>query len=133
MDRDRKEFRTTGVHIWCFSNRTWLLYLRELPANEVGLASSIRVAAGESEVVLHRGRQENGRELWLAPAGAEFLRNATAVASLMVTEAIVPGNAQHGSPAIKLSTTGLTKLLEILLKECGGSKSSDITGGERKP
>jgi hypothetical protein len=133
QDGGRGEYQTSGVHIRCFNGRTWLLYFRELLANEVGIVASVRIVAGESEVVLvYQGTGDGGRELWSIPVASDFLRIATLASSVVITKTILARNAPGGPQAISVSTAGLTKLMETLLKECGESKSSDITGGQHK-
>lgn len=124
-------FRTSGLQIWCFDSRVWVIYLRDLPSGQRGAMSSIRIAAGGNELPLHYGQEMGGRELWLAPASSDFLRAATAASSVLVIETVAPGSARHGTDFLKLSTTGLTKPLESLQKECPHPKPPSRAGSER--
>jgi hypothetical protein len=54
IDPDRKEHRAAGVRFWCFQQRIWLVYQRE-SSGETESPGRVRVAAGGSELILHRG------------------------------------------------------------------------------
>lgn len=143
-----KEYRTGTVRLWCVGGAFGiaLAYQRELPANEIGGASVIRVTAGDSELVLKRdeataasGRRSTsaaleilskfavkvsepppGSERWSTSAGRDFLRYATVAPSIVITEDPVPQGSGPGlSRAVKLSTNGLSKVLEAFQKRCG--------------
>lgn len=143
-----KGYRTSTVRLWCVGGAfgVALAYQRELPANEIGGASVIRVAAGDGELVLKSdettaasGRRSAGAaqeilskfavkvsepppgsERWSTSAGRDFLRYATAAPSVVITEDPVPQGSGLGlARAVKLSTNGLSKVLEAFQKRCG--------------
>jgi hypothetical protein len=125
---DGKEYRTSNVRLWCLGAGfgMWFVYRRELSLNEIGVATAIRVAAGDGEIVLGREAIVVGREAKggsgqrSARANWEFLQNAIAVSSIVITETFTPqDNAEGWSREVKLSINGLSKALEQLRKDCG--------------
>jgi hypothetical protein len=149
-----REQRTSSIRMWCIGGGMgiWLVYQRELPSNEIGTAAVIRLAADDSEYVLKDGRgtagsaqrstsiaQEvlrqfvvsvrapsYGREERSASASLEFLRNAIAAPSIVITESLTPqADGSSSSRVVKFSTNGLSKALEPLQKNCGEAKLQD--------
>jgi hypothetical protein len=124
---DSKDYFTDTVRMQCIGPGfgVGFLYRRELPSNETGSAAAVRVAAGDSEIVL--GREVKGERS--AIANREFLQNAMAVPSIVITESFAQqGSAEALSRVIKLSTNGLSKPLEAVLKSCEGSNFLNGTG-----
>jgi hypothetical protein len=118
---DGKEYRTSRVRMACVrgGSRVAFEYWRELASNEVGVATAVRVTAGESELMLGDGGPIGREDVRSALTGAVFLRNAMASPSIVVVEAFTPTDAPGWSREVKLSTAGFSKALEGLLKECG--------------
>jgi hypothetical protein len=117
---DDKEYRTSSVRLWCVGAglKVWFVYRRDAPSNEIGAATVIRVAAGNKELVL--GPETKGASERSTIANWEFLQNAMAVPSIMITEASMSqGDVEGRSHVIKLSTNGLSKVLGQLQKGCG--------------
>lgn len=117
---DDKEYRTSSVRLWCVGAglKVWFVYRRDAPSNEIGAATVIRVAAGNKEFVL--GPETKGASERSTIANWEFLQNAIAVPSIVITEASTSqGDVEGRSHVINLSTNGLSKVLGQLQKDCG--------------
>jgi hypothetical protein len=113
------EYRTSMLQLTCVGGgpAIALLYQRELSANEIGVPTIVRVAAGEGELVLGyatAGTTEHRSVM----TSWEFLRNESAVPSIVVTETFTPPEAPGWSHVIKVSTNGLWKAAEELQKTC---------------
>jgi hypothetical protein len=162
-----REHRTSTIHLWCTGSGYGLsfAYRREIPEKE-DAPPVIRVAAGESEYVLKDARTRTsrapnwskaqevlsrfvvasrepapGNERRSTLASLDFLRNAMAVPSIVITEEPT-GEGAGPARVIKLSTNGLGKALEPLLQECGAPpkfldapavKFLDGAGADRRP
>lgn len=122
---DGKEYRTSSIRIGCLgaADRIWLGYRREIASNEVGVATVISIAAGDSEVVLQVADGKGASDVRSGVASTEFLRNAVAAPSIVVTETYTPaGGATGWSRVTKLATNGLSKALEELRADCAKAK-----------
>jgi hypothetical protein len=129
---DGKAYRTSNIRVSCIGAGfgTRFEYRRELAPNEVGVATVIRVAAGDGEFVLRGDESRGGDEQRGAIASWEVLRNAMAAPSIVIIEAFSPqGDTQGWSHVVKLSTKGLSTALEKLQKECGGPKAPAVPVG----
>jgi hypothetical protein len=147
----RKDYRTTNVRIWCTGGRVGLrfVYQREPSSDETGLAPIVRLAAGDSSYTLRTGetkgasgekgktngeiiaafeiesgRAKAGSEQQFAAVSWQFLREAIAAPSIVMTEALAP-QATASSRVVTLSTSGLSKALEPLQKHCGEARFQD--------
>src|SRR5262245_35751467 len=148
----RKDYRTTNVRIWCTGGGVglWFVYQSEPSSDEAGLAPIGRLAAGDSRYTLRAGetkgagggekgrtsgeiitafevesgRAKAGSEQQFAAVSREFLRNAMAAPSIVMTEAPAP-QGTASSRIVTLSTNGLSKALEPLQKNCGEAKFQD--------
>jgi hypothetical protein len=120
---DGKEFRTTNVRLWCAGPGfgVWFGYQREVPTNEVDVATSIRVAAGGREFMLGLGTK-GPNDYRSAIADREFLQAAIAVPDILITETFSPQNAASWSRQVKLSTDGLAKALDEGQTDCSWPK-----------
>ena len=128
---DGKEYRTGSLRMRCLgaADRIWLGYRREVASNEVGAATVVRIAAGESELMLHGVDGKGADDLRSGMASTEFLRNAVAAPSIVLTETFTPaGSAAGWSRVIKLTTNGLSKALEELRTDCVKSVRPDAAG-----
>lgn len=125
---DRKEHRTVGVRFWCFRERIWLVYQRELPAADAGAAVLVRVAAGASELTLRRGVKKDESEMWMLPAPAPFLQSVLAAPRLTFTEEL-SGDLNTPPSEVKLSTAGLSGALDGILKSCAGARVPESVKG----
>lgn len=117
---DGKEFRTTNIHLSCAGPAgfgVWFGYQREVPTNEVDVATSIRVAAGGREFVLGL-RRKGPNDYRSAIADREFLQAAIAVPNIVITETFSPHDAENWSRQVKLSTDGLAKALDEVPTDC---------------
>jgi len=132
----------------------WFVYQREPSPDEAGLAPVVRVAAGDSSYTLkagetkgasggekgktsgtsgeiitafevETGRAKVGSEQQFAAVSREFLRNAIAAPSIVMTEAPAPQASTASSRVVTLSTSGLSKALEPLQKNCAEAKFQD--------
>jgi hypothetical protein len=122
VDAERKEHRAAGVHFWCFRERIWLVYQREA-SGEARSVAFVRIAAGESELLLRYGKEVTTSEMWMAPADATFLNKAMAAPNLSVTEGMAASeNARLASREFKISTAGLSSAMGSVLKGCEGAK-----------
>jgi hypothetical protein len=148
-----KDYRTTNVRIWCTGGGGGLrfVYQREPSSEETGLSPVVRLAAGDSSYTLRAGetkgasggerartngeviaafeiesgRAKAGSEQQSAAVGWEFLRNAIAAPSIVMTETAAPQASTASSRVVTLSTSGLSKALEPLQKNCGEAKFQD--------
>ncbi len=128
---DGKEYRTGSLRMRCLgaADRIWLGYHREVASNEVGAATTVRIAAGDSELVLQGVDGKGANDLRSGMASTEFLRNAVAAPSIVLTETFTPaGSATGWSRVIKLATNGLPKALEELRADCVKSGHPDAAG-----
>ena len=118
---DGKEYRTTNVRIACAETRpgTWVVYHRELPSNEIGIASVIRLAVGGNVLVLQRGETKGTNDQHSVIANREFVARALAAGSIAFTETFSPRDARAWSRDVRLSTAGLEQALHTSLKNCG--------------
>jgi hypothetical protein len=146
-----KDYRTTNVRIWCTGGGVglWFVYQREPWSEESSLPPVVRLAAGDSSYTLRAGetkgangqerrtsgeiiaafeiesgRAKAGSEQQFAAVSGEFLRNAIAAPSIVMTEAPAPQGAAS-SRVVTFSTSGLSKALEPLQKNCGEAKFPD--------
>jgi hypothetical protein len=126
METDREERRTVTIQFRCALGRTWLLYQRELPPGEVGYAELVRVAAGEAELVLHRGLKKEASEIWVIPVATPFLQSAKAVPDLVFTEDVTSSGK---SREIKFSTKGLSSFIDGVAKGCDTVKAPEAAAG----
>jgi hypothetical protein len=127
------------------------VYQREPSSDETGLPPVIRLAAGDSSYTLRAGetksatggergrtsgeiiaafeiesgRAKAGSEQQFAAVGWEFLRNAMAAPSIVITEAAAPQGSTASARVVTLSIGGLSKALEPLQKNCGEAKFLD--------
>jgi hypothetical protein len=146
----RKDYRTTNVRIWCTGGglALWFVYQREPSPDETGLAPVVRLDAGDSSYTLRTGetkgasggrktsgeiiaafevesgRAKAGSEQQFAAVSWQFLREAIAAPSIVMTEALAP-QATASSRVVTLSTSGLSKALEPLQKNCGEARFQD--------
>jgi hypothetical protein len=120
---DGKAFRTTNVRLSCAGPGlgVWFAYRRELPANEIDVPTSIRVAAGGREFMLGLGTK-GPNDQRSAIADREFLKAAIATPNIVVTETFTPHDAESWSRQVKLSTEGLAKALDDVQTDCGWPK-----------
>jgi len=118
---DSKEYRTTNLRVTCAVMRpgTRLVYLRELASNETGVSTVVRVAVGNSVLVLQSEVAKGANDVRSVIADQEFVRKALANGSIVFIESFSPQNAQEWSREVKLSTTGLEQALDTSLKSCG--------------
>ena len=129
---DGKEYRTGSVRMRCLgaADSIWLGYRREVASNEVGAATLIRIAAGDSDLVLQGVDGKGASDLRSGMASTEFLRNAVTAPNIVITETFTPaGSATGWSRVIKLATSGLSKVLDELRRDCAKSTRPDATGG----
>ncbi len=129
---DGTDYRSSLVLIGC-ETASWTPFLlrRELRPNEIGVASVISVAVGDSVFVLEKEKRvtKGAIEVRYGLAGLQFVRNAMAAPHIVIAEAFTPaGNAPGWSRLVKFSTKGLSKALEQLQKDCGGTKLLDAPG-----
>jgi hypothetical protein len=110
-----RDYRTTNVRIWCTGGGVglWFVYQREPWSDETGLPPAARLVAGDSSYTLRAGeakgasggekgktsgeiiaafeiesgRAKAGSEQQFAAVGWEFLRNAIAAPSIVISEA----------------------------------------------
>jgi hypothetical protein len=148
-----KDYRTTNVRIWCTGGglALWFVYQREPSSDEAGLAPVVRLAAGDSSYTLkagetkgasggekgkttgeiiaafevESGRAKAGSEQQFAAVSREFLRNAVVAPSIVMTEARAREASPASSRVVTLSTSGLSKALEPLQKNCAEAKFQD--------
>lgn len=148
-----KDYRTTNVRIWCTGGGVglWFVYQREPSSEQTSHPPVVRLAAGGSSYTLRTGetkgesgrergrttgeiiaafeiesgRAKAGSEQQFAAVGWEFLRNAMAVPSIMITEAAAPQGSTASARVVTLSTRGLSKALAPLQKNCGEAKFQD--------
>jgi hypothetical protein len=126
-DRER---RTVAVQFWCFRERIWLVYQRELPADDSSAAVLVRVAAGASELTLHRGVKKDATEMWLVPASAPFLQSVLAAPSIVFTEEVAQrGESKAQASEVKLSTAGLPGAIDGIVKSCEGARVPEAVKG----
>jgi hypothetical protein len=128
---DGKEYRTGSVRMRCLgaADRIWLGYRREVASNEIGAATVVRIAAGDSDLMLQGVEGKGATDLRSGMASTEFLRNAVTVPSIVITETFTPaGNATGWSRVTKLATNGLPKALDELRKDCTKSVRRDAPG-----
>jgi hypothetical protein len=146
-------YRTTNVRIWCTGGGVglWFVYQREPWSDETGLPPVARLVAGDSSYTLRAGetkgasggekgrtsgeiiaafeiesgRAKAGSEQQFVAVGWEFLRNAIAAPSIVISEAAAPEGSPAASRVVTLSTGGLSKALEPLQKNCGEPKFLD--------
>jgi hypothetical protein len=127
------EYRISLVRVWCASGG-WIrfLYRRELPSNEIGVASTIRVVIGDSDIV-GEGRQTAGATELGHSSDLQFLQNLIAAPAIVITETFAPlENAPSWSRAVRFSTTGLAKALGESQNNCTGRETIDmpaVSGG----
>jgi hypothetical protein len=115
------EYRTGNVRLWCVGAGfgIWFVYRRELTSNEIGVATTLRVVAGDREFVMGGGAR-NATDERSARTDWEFLQDAVAVPDIVIIETLAPqGNAEGWSYEVKLSTKGLSPALAELRKSCG--------------
>jgi hypothetical protein len=126
--------RTVGLNFWCFRERIWLVYQRELSSSEAARSAAfVRVAAGEKELALRYGKDVKVGEMWMAPAAEGFLASALAAPSLTVTEGIAATEtARLDSREMTLSTSGLSSAMGGVLKGCEGMRLPDTVKGSGK-
>jgi hypothetical protein len=148
-----KDYRTTNVRIWCTGGGVglWFVYQREPSSDETGLSPVVRLAAGDSSYTLRAGetkgagggerartsgdiiaafeiesgRAKAGSEQQFAAVSWQFLRNAIAAPSIVMTEAPAPQASTASARVVMLSTGGLSKALEPLQKNCGEARFPD--------
>jgi hypothetical protein len=123
---DNKDYWTGNVRLWCVGAGVgiWFVYRRELPSNEIGVATATRIVAGDQELALGPGTRTARGEA-SAITNWEFLQTATAVPSIVITEAYEPqGDVAGRSRVTKVSTDGLSKTLAQLHKDCGESSAA---------
>jgi hypothetical protein len=128
---DGKEYRSGSVRMRCLgaADRIWLGYRREVASNEVGAATIVRIAAGDSEFVLQGVDGKAANDLRSGMASADFLRKAVAAPSIVITETFTQaGGATAWSREIKLTTNGLSQALEDLRKDCAKPVPPAATG-----
>lgn len=120
---DGKEFRTTSVRLSCAGPGlgVWFVYRRELPANEIDVPTSIRVAAGGREFLLGLGTK-GPNDQRSAIADREFLHAAIAMPNIVITETFSPHDVESWSRQVKLSTEGLARALDDVQTDCGWPK-----------
>jgi hypothetical protein len=128
------------------------VYQREPSSDETGLSPVVRLAAGDSSYTLRAGetkgagggerartsgeiiaafeiesgRAKAGSEQQFAAVSWEFLRNAIAAPSIVMTEAPAPQASTASARVVTLSTGGLSKALEPLQKNCGEARFPDV-------
>ena len=125
---DGKEYRSSNMRMLCLgaADKIWLGYRRDVATNEVGVATVIRVAAGDSQLVLQGVDGKGASDLRSSMVSADFLRNAISAPSILVTETFTPAGGETAwSREVKLSTNGLSKALSELQKGCGERKFLD--------
>ena len=133
MEGERREHRRIVAHFRCVRGQVWFVYQRELPQGEIGYAALVHAAAGGSDLTLRRGPKKEANELWAIQAEPDFLRNVMTAPNLVVTEQVTPKeNSQVWSRAIKLSTGGLSKHIDGVVKGCDGAKLPEQSKGEGK-
>jgi len=148
-----KDYRTTNVRIWCTGGGVglWFVYQREPSWDETGLAPVVGLAAGDSSYTLRTGetkgasggekgkttgeiiaafevesgRAKAGSEQQFAAVSWQFLRDAIAAPSIVMTEAPAPQASPTSSRVVTLSTSGLSKALEPLQKNCAEARFQD--------
>ena len=87
---------------------------------------------GQQTVTCESTKKE-ANELWAIQAEPDFLRNVMTAPNLVVTEQVTPKeNSQVWSRAIKLSTGGLSKHIDGVVKGCDGAKLPEQSKGEGK-
>ena len=124
---DDQEYRTSNIRLGCVGAGLgiWFAYRRELPSNEIGVATVIRVAAGDRELVLGPGTK-GASDLRSAITDREFLQHAVAVPNIVIVETFVPLDSGSGwSREVKLSTKGLPQALQDLQRVCGAPSFRD--------
>lgn len=122
---DGKDYRTTRIRVGCLGATVVTFgYRRELAADEIGVPTVVRISAGDREFVLWGRPKDDAAEL-AATTDAKFVRNAMAAPSIVVTEAFTPPNAPSWSRETRLSTGGLAKASEGLLKDCGDAQPQE--------
>jgi hypothetical protein len=113
------EHRTRVFRVGCeVAGRVPFLLRRELLSNEIGVASTIKVAVGDDEFALDGRVMRDAIEVWYGPAGRDFARNAASAPRIVITETFTPGNAPGWLRVMNVSTKGLSKALEQLRKDC---------------
>jgi hypothetical protein len=126
---DGTDFRTSLLRVGCkIGDRVPILLRRELLASEIGAGAVavVKVAVGDGTFSLDGRVTKGAIEVRYGAAGAELFQNAVTVPHIIVAEAPAPaGNAPGSSRVIKFSTRGLSKALDELQKDCGGSKVPD--------
>ena len=148
-----KDYRTTNVRIWCTGGGVglWFVYQREPSSEQTSHPPVVRLVTGDSSYTLRTGetKGESGRERGkttgeiiaafeiesgrarvgseqqFASVGWEFLRNAMAAPSIVITEAAAPQGSNPSARVVTLSTGGLSKALEPLQKNCREAKLQD--------
>jgi hypothetical protein len=148
-----KDYRTTNVRIWCTGGGVglWFVYQREPWSGETALPPVVRLTAGDSSYTLRAGetkgasggergrtsgeiiaafeiesgRAKAGSEQQFAAVGWEFLRNAIATPGIVITAAAAPQASTASSRVVTLSSSGLSKALEPMQKNCGEAKFQD--------
>ncbi len=124
---DDQEYRTSNVRLGCVGTGfgIWFAYRRELPSNEIGVATVIRVAAGDRELVLGPGTK-GVSDLRSAITDREFLQHAVAVPNIVIIETFAPqDNGSGWSREIKFSIKGLSQALLDLQRVCSGPNFLD--------
>jgi len=120
------EHRTRVFRVGCeVAGRAPFLLRRELLANEIGVASAIKVAVGDDEFALDGKVIRDAVEVRYGSAGREFARNAEAAPRIVITETFTPANAPGWLRVMNVSTKGLPKALEQLRKDCGREQPLD--------
>jgi hypothetical protein len=129
---ERSWHRTVGVQFWCFGERIWLIYQRELQPGEAASLAHVRVAVGGYDLPLRYGKASMAGEMWLMAVEPPFLRSVMAAPSLVLAEGVTPKENAQRSRELKISTSGLSSAIDGVLKGCAGVKLPEaIKGGGR--
>jgi hypothetical protein len=121
-----RELRTSSIGLQCFAGRVWLLLRQEASARS-DAATAARISLGSRELLLHRlPTKRTGDQLYAAPVGDEFLRDAQAASKIVTTP--VEGSEQLTAGAVTFSTDELSTAAGKLQHACSVSHP-DVTPG----
>ena len=128
---DDHALRTSSIGLLCFAGRVWLLLRQEASARSDDAATAARISLGSRALLLHRlPTERTGDQLYAAPVGHDFVRDAQAASKIVTTP--VHGPREMTADAVTFSTDELSAASGKLQQACSVSQPSTTAPGSRR-